>query len=229
MAKNKNTGDENLAKVEGALNKSEQFIENNQQNLTRGFIIVIAIILLIYGYKKYVTEPKNKTAHSEMFKAEYYFSTDSFNLALNGDGQYLGFLDVIDNYGKTEAGNLAHFYTGICYLNMKEFDNAINYLKKFNSEDEIFYSRALGCIGDAYRELKNKEKAIDFYIQAGNYNENNYTSPIYLMQAADILEDQNDFKKALEIYELIKEKYPESQEGSQIDKYIAKAKGLLEK
>ena len=42
MAKNINTGDKNLAKVEGALTKSEQFIEKNQKNLTRIFVITLA-------------------------------------------------------------------------------------------------------------------------------------------------------------------------------------------
>lgn len=228
MAKNINTGDGNLAKVEGALTKSEQFIEKNQKNLTRIFVITLAIIFVIYGYKKYVSEPKNEIAHTEMFKAEYYFSTDSFNLALNGDGQYLGFLDIIDDYGKTGAGNLAYFYTGICYLNLGEFENAIDYLEKFKSDDEIFSSQALGCIGDSYMELGDLENSIDFYIKASNNTENSYTSPIYLMKAAHALEQNNDFEKSLELYQQIKTKYPDSKEGIQIDKYISRAEGLLE-
>src|ERR1044071_2184181 len=81
--------------------------------------VAAAIILIALGwiiYKKYFKEPAEEKAADAMFKAEEYFRNDSLQLALNGDGQNKGFLYILNNYGGTKAGNLAHFYAGICYL-----------------------------------------------------------------------------------------------------------------
>ena len=66
-----------------------------------------------------------------------YFQKDSFNLALNGDGQYLGFIDVADEYSWTKTGKLANYYAGLCYLHLDEYVNAIEYLEDFSSDDII--------------------------------------------------------------------------------------------
>ena len=101
-----------------------------------------------------------------MFMAELYFQKDSFALALNGDEQYEGFLSIADDYGVTKAGNLANYYAGLCYLNLGEFENAIDYFSDFSSNDIILSSLALGCIGDCYAELDDIETALDFYKKA---------------------------------------------------------------
>ena len=90
--------------------------------------------------------PLEEDAQTEMFMAELYFQKDSFALALNGDEQYEGFLSISDDYGLTKAGNLANYYAGLCYLNLGEFENAIDYFSDFSSDDIILSSLALGCI-----------------------------------------------------------------------------------
>ena len=223
MAKKVNKTDQQLANVEQALSKTEQFIETNQKKITYVIGSIVAVIALYFVYQNMYLAPLEEDAQTEMFMAELYFQKDSFALALNGDEQYQGFLSIADDYGLTKAGNLANYYAGLCYLNLGEFENAIDYFSDFSSEDIILSSLALGCIGDCYAELDEIETALDFYKKASKNSENEFTTPRYLMKQARILESQEDFDAAKDIYVRIKENYTESIEAQNIEKYISRS------
>jgi|TARA_B110000240_G_C13487269_1_gene448023 tetratricopeptide (TPR) repeat protein len=224
MAKKSNKTDDQFAQVENALSKTEQYIEDNQNKLMKIVAAVVAVIALFIAYQNLYLEPQALEAQSEMFNAEIYFEKDSFNLALNGDGQYLGFIDIADQYSSTKQGKLANYYAGLSYLYLKDYDNAIDYLNDFKSDDIVLSSLALGSIGDAYLELDDKNKALSYYKKAANNDENSFTTPRYLMKQALILEYNNEYDGALEIYLNIQENFNESRESQNIDKYIYRAK-----
>jgi len=206
--------------VENALSRTEQYIEENQKSLT---IIIIAIVVVVggyLGYKKFYLEPSNREAQASMYVAENYFEQDSFLLALEGDGEEYGFLDIIDEFGITKTANLAHYYAGICYLRTGSFEDAIEYLEQFDAEDIMIASLALGAIGDCYMELGDKEEAAAFYLKAGARKKNSFTSPIFLKKAGMVLEDLQQYDKALKAFNTIKKDYPDTDEGKVIDKYI---------
>jgi len=231
MSKNKKNqaASEQLENVENALSKTEHYIEENQKSLT---IIVFAIAVIVGGYfayQKFYLQPKENDAHAQMFVAEQYFANDSFNLAINGDGNYLGFIDIVDEFSMTKSANLANYYLGISYLKLGQYEDAIEYLKQFESDDEIIAPIAYGAIGDAYLELDKKDDALSFYKKAVYKSENNFTAPLYLMKVAFVNELMGEYKDALEAYEEIESKYSESSEGRQVEKYIAKVKTLIAK
>lgn len=225
MAENKNKT--TLEDVSGALSKSEQFIEDNKKRLTYivGFIVIVVLIYI--GYNKLYIAPMEQEAHSQMFYAEFYFEKDSFRLALEGDGQNLGFLDIIDEYGASTAGNLASYYAGVCYLQMGDFETAIDYLEDFSSNDIMISSMAKGATGDAYLELGEEGKALSNYLDAANDKPNDFTSPVFLLKAAYLYEKKSDYNKALEVYQRIQKEYNKSNEGRKMDKYIARVKELM--
>ena len=156
--------------------------------------------------------------------AENYFEKDSFNLAINGDGNYLGFLDIIDDYGITKSANRAKYYAGVSYLYLGEYEVAIDFLKSFKTDDLLLAPVAAGAQGDALVELGEMDKALKQYKKAYSVSENEFTTPVYMMKAAGLLETMDEPKEALILYELIKAKYPTSAEGTNIDKYIARVK-----
>lgn len=228
MAKKKPGQQDRLQGVESALSKTEQFIEDNQKTLT---IITLVIVLIVVGYlgvKRFIVDPTENEAQSQMFVAEQYFERDSFNLALYGDGNYFGFLDIIDEYRITKAANLAHYYSGVSFLRLGDFETAIEYLKKFESNDHMLAPLTEGALGDAYLELGDKTEALKHYEKAYDMKENEFLNPIYLLKAGQVYEDLGDYQKALVRYERIKSNYPESQEGRNIEKYITRAKGYIE-
>ena len=222
MANKKKTEDQ-FAQVEQALTKTEQYIEDNQKSLMIIIGAIIGVILVFIGYKNLVVKPLEKEAKIEAYMAQLYFQKDSFNLALNGDGQYSGFLDIAEDYSSTNIGNLANYYAGLCFLHTQEFDNSIEYLKNFSSDDIILSSLALGCIGDAYLELGNSKKAEDYYKDAINNSDNAFTAPRFMMKLAMIYEKNKKFSEALSIYKKIKKEYKKSQEATAIDKFISRA------
>lgn len=221
MSKKSKAQHDGFEAVEDALSRTEMYIEENRKSLT---IIILAILVVVggfLGYKKFYLEPKESEAQSEMFMAQKYFEIDSFQLALEGDGQYLGLLDIIDDYVATKSANLANYYAGISYLRLGDFESAIEYLDDFDANDRLIPSIALCTTGDAYVELGDFEKGVSYYEKAAALNENEITTPIYLFKIGLVYEQLDDLKKALDAYQKIKSEYPTSDEARQIDKYIS--------
>jgi tetratricopeptide (TPR) repeat protein len=162
-----------------------------------------------------------------MYQAERYLEMDSLKLALNGDGNYLGFLDIAKSYRLTKSGNLALYSAGICYLHLGQYQDAIDFLNKYSKKDKVIGSLAIGAIGDAYVELGDLNKGITKYIEAADYAMNSFNTPLFLLKAGELYEMNGKQSEALKLYERIEREYPESTEGSTIDKYIARVKLLI--
>lgn len=216
--------------------------QNPIERYQKPLIIVASALLVItlgyVGFNRLYLEPQQKVAAGEMFMAEKYFAKDSFELALMGlpTGQlaFAGFEDVASDYSMTDAGNMAHYYAGICHLHMgsnskvqaekeNHFEEAITYLKKFSSESDVLGPLSLGGIGDAFSELGKYAEAAPYYEKAANASMNEYTAPVYLKKAGIIYEETGQFDKAVAAYKKIKDEYPESEVGTSIDKYISRA------
>jgi len=207
--------------------KLEEIIDKNRKSITYIALGVIGLILGYFIYRNSYLKPLENEAQNEMYMAEIYFANDSFKLALYGDGQYSGFLKIIEDYGSTKAGNLAYYYAGICFLNLNNFEEAISYLKKFKTNDVMLYSTCNGAIGDAYLELGQYEKAINYYKKAAYKYPNQLTSPFYLMKLSFAYEKLGEWENALETYEYIKKNYSKTSEGRKVDKYISRAKFMI--
>ena len=221
--------EERIGAVEEVFSKSEQFIEKYQKIILIVIGVIVVIVLGFFGFKRFYLAPREKEAQSQMFMAEKYFELDSLNKALNGDGQYLGFLSIIEDYSMTKSANLSHYYAGICFLKMGKYDQALEHLDKFSSDDNIIGPMAKGAMGDAYMELKQVDKAVDLYMDAADMRKNDFTTPLFFMKAAMAYEELGKLDKSLEIYKRIKEEYPRSNEGREIDKYISYTESLLKK
>ena len=194
------------------------------------YVLLAAILVVggIFAYRNYVVEPKEKQATEAMFHAEEYFRLDSTRLALNGDNINAGFLKVMSKYSGTKAANLAGFYAGSCYLKMGDFNNAVKYLKDFSTPVKLLQVRAYGLLGDAYSEQNKKEEAAEQYKKAGTYFEKDeLLSPEYLFRSGYLYESMGKTQDAIAMYKIIKDKYPNTQRGGEIDKYLARL-GVLQ-
>ena len=191
-------------------------------------IMVISTILILgiggwYAYQNFFVKPKEARAADAMFKAESYYRLDSLNLALNGDGQYDGFLRVISKYGGTKAAKLAHFYAGDIYIRMNDNENAIKHLKKFKGSSKPLQARAYKLLGDAYGDQGKNSDALSYYKKAARHFEKDADNASeYLFMAAyfadRVVKDQ---KEAIALYKEIKEKFPKSQQAFDADSYLA--------
>jgi len=224
MAQSKKTQDhteETFEAVEEALSKSEQIIEEHQKSILTVIGVIVLIVVTYFVFDKYYLQPQEVEAQIEIAAAEGYFAQDSLRLALEGDAAHLGFLDIIDDYGMTKSANLAHYYAGICYLKLGEYEKAIDYLKGFSADDLVVAPMAMGAIGDAYMELGSTDKAINYYLDAANQKVNDFTSPMFLQKAAWAYESKGDYSKAISIHKRIEKEFANSNEGREAKKYIA--------
>ena len=219
-------GEERLENVEEALSKTELWIENNQKTL---WIILIALLVIafgIYGVTKY-KQKRDKAASSLIYKAQDHFNKEEYDVALNGDGNNLGFLDIVNTYGSTKTGKLAAYYAGISYMKQGNYQDAIEYLKKYTNNDQVLAPLALGAIGDCYMELDDLHSAAQYYGKAARKNPNDFTSPLFLTKEGNTYEILGEYNKALDAYKTLKKDYPLSNEAFEISKNIANVEEKL--
>ena len=209
-----------------SINKAEKYVKDNKRSLTIIGGAAAAILLAYFGYQQFIVSPQEENAQKEMYVAERYFGQDSTNLAIKGDGSFPGFADIVDNYGSSNSGNLAKYYLGMSYLKKGDYDNAIKYLSKYDAEDDITGALALGGIASAHLEKNEIDDALTYYKKAADWDENNFTRPLFLMKTAMVYEMQKNYKDALSIYQQIKKDYPMSTEAREVDKYIGRAEAL---
>ena len=207
-------------KINQTVSKTEQLYNENKAAFWGVIIGVIALGLIILAYQQFIAKPKMAEAQEQMYPAEAAFRAGNFEAALNGDGNTLGFAEVINEYG-SKAGKAAYLYAGICELQTKNYSEAVNYLKKYTGKDEILSARAASCMGDAYVGLGDYKAALAQFEKAAGIADNAFTAG-YLLKAAVVCEELGQKDKALSIYKQIKDKYPQSIEGYDVDKYIGR-------
>jgi tetratricopeptide (TPR) repeat protein len=183
-----------------------------------------ALILVVGGYFgwRYYIDSQDEQAQREMFQAVRYFEADSLNLALDGDGNNLGFKQIVEDYGMTPAGNLANFYAGAICLKQGKYPLAIVYLDDFKADDQLVQARAYSLIGDAYMEQKKYEEAATYYDKAANYKPNKFFTPTYLMKAGLAFEKSNQKEKAIKAYQRVIDEYWESTDYQNARKFKAR-------
>ena len=223
MAEQKNQNEH--LNVEDALTQSEAFLIKYKNAIIGGVVAVIIIVAGFIMYKNLYAEPREEKAQAALFKGQEYFEQDAFEQALNGDSiGYTGFLKVADDYGGTKAANLAKAYAGICYAQLGKYEEAVKMLDSFNGKDQMVAPAILGAAGNCYAQLGQLDKAASTLLSAADKADNNTLSPIFLIQAGEILVKQGKYDDAVNAYTKIKDKYFQSYQAMDIDKYIEQAK-----
>jgi tetratricopeptide (TPR) repeat protein len=222
-----------LNTLEETASKSEKWIEQNSKPLFSALIAVVVIFLAYLGYTKYISKPNEIEASNELaFPRKYYDQASTagsgidslLTLGLEGvDGKY-GFLDIADSFSGTNAGNLANYYAGVSYLEMKQYDKAIEYLEKFNSNDEMLGPVTLGAVGDAFADINQPEQALEYYEKAANKKDNDFTSPLFLYKAGMTAMELEKFDKAESLFTKIQQNYSKSDQGRDVAKFVNAAK-----
>ncbi|WP_293944216.1 MULTISPECIES: tetratricopeptide repeat protein [unclassified Sphingobacterium] len=223
MSKNTNNTNQGLKPSKGS------FFQDNQKSVA--FILggIVVLILLYFGYEKLYLQPRAEEASNRMYKAEQLVTIDSLqNKAIMGDGAFLGFKQIADEYSNTKSANIANAYLGGLYLRQGKYDDAVKALEKYSpTGSQILDPLVIGLTGDAYSELKDYKKAADYYKQASEKSSNSYTTPLFLKKLGLVYEAQNDYKSAETAYKKIKTDFPESQEASTIDGLLGRVQAHL--
>ncbi len=210
--------------IEQALTRTERFIENNSKIISYVILGIVLVVVAYIGVNRFYINPLEEEAADQMFMAERFFERDSFNLSLNGYGTYPGFLQITEDYGITKSANLATYYSGICFLQLDDYESAIEYLEDFKTDDVLIGSAKYSALGDAYVELGEYEKAIREYQKGISSYINSFSTPTLLKKTGLVQEELKDFEEAVETYQRISREFPDSQEARDIQKYISRAR-----
>ena len=210
--------------------RTQEFWSKYSKPLTIGLIAIVVLVGGYLAYNSFIKEPNEQKAEEAVFRAEEYFRMDSLDKALNGDGISQGFLRIISKYDGTDAGNRAHYFAGAIYLKKGDFKNAIKHLEDFNTGVDQLQAKKLSLLGDAHSELgfssnnnSEKETAAKLYLEAAStFPKDDINASEYLFRAGYLYESLGNNADAIAAYKQIKEKYPLSDHGRGIDKYLAR-------
>lgn len=211
-----------LEQIGDSLTKVERFVEDNKKTVLYVVAVIVLLICGFFAYKKLYLEKQQNKALSEMWAAEAQFRADSFNIALYGNDNVTGFEDIINEYGRTKAGNTCKYYAGVCALRLGKYEEAVDYLESFSTDDPILEPLSIGLLADAYSELGEYGKAVKKYEKAASVADNELISPRFLLKAGLHYEKLGDYASALKAYTKIQKDFNGAPEANSIEKYITR-------
>ena len=218
--------------LDSSAGRAEAWVARNQNYILSTIVLIVVIVLGYLAYMNFVAKPLNEESTNAMAQAQAYFKEamedptlqDSlFTLALEGDGIAMGFVEIIENYGSSDAAQLAKYNAGMISLQQGDFEQAISYLDDFSTVDPILGALALGGIGDAFAELNQLEDALEYYQKAASFSENDLTTPRFLLKGAQVALAVNENNKAVNLLEKLKEKYKSAPEAIKVEVLLAQA------
>lgn len=207
--------------IEEALTSSERFIEKNQKKILTALLAIVVVVGGFIAYNYLYKNPRNERAQAAIYKGERFFQNQEDSVALFGNGNdYIGFEKIIKDFSGTKTADLACAYAGICYSRLGNNEKALEYLRKFSGGDLLITPAIEGAIGDVYMNMGNIDKAVSHFNSAAQKANDQMLSPIYYNKAGTAYLSAQNYDKALEIFRMIREKYLNSPQGQEADKYI---------
>ena len=211
------------------LSKTDQFIDKYLKQILIGLGVIVLIVVGVIALRHFYLIPKAQNAENALFPCQESFANQQWEIALNGDDvDCIGFLGVIEDFGGTPSANLAKAYAGLCQYQLGDYEEALKTLKSYKGKDRLFAAQVIGAMGDCEVNLENVKEGISHFRKAANHANSSLLSPIYLRKAANAYESLDDYKSALEMYTAIQTKFPQSQEAATVEKYIERAKKMMQ-
>ena len=205
------------------LDKITVWYENNKKTISTATTVALVIVLGYFAYTKLYKGPAEEKASAAMYYSQLYFSVDSLQGAMNGDGgKNLGFIKIAKKYDGTAAGNLAHYYCGIGYLKTGDYRNAVNEFKKFDGKGTMLGAMAYGLLGESYVELGDKTQGIENFKKATADKGDILVTPMFLYQLGMAYESNGNHAEAIEAFKRIRDDYPRSMQARDMDKELTR-------
>lgn len=204
--------------------KVQTFYEENRNSILISAIAAILVIGGAIGYY-YYSQSQERKAQQLMGYAEDYFLTGDFQKALEGSEEEftVGFEQIINNYSRTDAANLARYYAAVSEYNLGNTEEALSHMQDYEVPEGIMGVAPLSFHAVLLTELQRHEEAAEMYVKAANWDKNESTTPYNLLEAAYAYRDAGNRQTAREIANRILEEYPNSSQAPQAEKL----KGLL--
>jgi len=203
--------------------KAQEFFYENRTLVYGVAAGLIVVLLAIAGYA-WLQSQKAVEAQEQLGGIVTVYEKGEYRAALDGTGEHLGLLAIADEYGGTDAGNLARFYAADALFRLGEYDQALEFFQAYDKGEDIVGASALAGEATIHEIKGDHALAGNLYRQAAGQFENEMTSPQYLMAAGRAYEQAGQYDNAGTAYQTIQDSYPESTEAQNIDFYLARVR-----
>ena len=185
--------------------KATNFYETHKKNIgmALGAVVVLAIGTFAFIQNR---NSKNEDAATKLGSVYSYYDNNQYQIAIDGvpERKITGLKSIVDEYGGTNAGNLARFYLANTYFQLGRYDEALSNFEDFSAKEQYLVVSRLTGIAGCYEAKGEYEKA------AENYEKAAVSYPKDVDAAANLNNAANDFMlagnkdRALDLFKKIK-------------------------
>lgn len=195
---------------------------DRQRKLVYGIIAgIVVVVLLVVGYVLYQNRQQERAVELLGSVVQLY-EQGQYNEALNGVEGTTGLLEIADDFGGTDAGNLAAFYAADALFRLGEYDRSLEYFRAYDPDKSLIGASAIAGQAAIYEIKGDYKRAGDLYRRAALFFENELRSPEYLLQAGRAYEQAGAYGDAQKAYDEIVDRFPDSSVAQGIDFHLAR-------
>lgn len=181
------------------------YIRNKTKYIAMGAVVLVVVVGIVLGLKAI----KNQNLKKESEKLGQILQIGS---ELRQNPERLNELEELAGSGK--FSRVAYLELASYWFYKEDYDKVLDYLDEMpEGTKDIFYYQAQNLLAETYFQKKEYDKAFDIYEQIEKENPKQYTLDLVLFKKAEILEEQGDTEKALEIYRRLQEDYAQTYYG----------------
>lgn len=188
----------------------ERFTDYIEENKTRFYVIVTAIVLaVVIAVGIYFYWNNYQTSAIELYaKAEDNLIRNNEKPEATKDILPM-FKEIINKYPHSWSAKMARYHMGNIYYNIGDIDNAItsykDYISATTADNAGIRFLTLTSLGYCYETKKDFKTALSYFEQAQKTNNTGFEAIGY-RNIARAYEEMNDTKKALENYQIALQK-----------------------
>jgi len=202
--------------------KLTSFYEENKRAIS---IAVTAVVIAVFAVVIYVknradNNEKAITALGSIFET---YDAGRFQTAVDGipEKNIMGLKAIVDNYGNSEAGDLARFYLAGAYAHLGKYDEALKDYEDFSPTGELLAVARLSGIGSCQESRGMFREAAVSFEKAGTQYPKDVSAAENLTNAARDFGQAGDKDKAIDLYRRVKKNYPNTAFARDADRFIA--------
>ncbi|MEW5807500.1 MAG: tetratricopeptide repeat protein [Acidobacteriota bacterium] len=207
-----------------AVTRASMYVEGNWKPIAYGAGIVAIIAILAYlivFYSGYRDERASEIFNKGLQKlhapvnpgpdAKLPASALRFPTEEEKNREALKSFDtVVNSYGRSKSASIALYYSGLCHMNLGNYDEAISRLEKFIKKETglLLIDLAKSSLARSYFLKKDFETSARIWKELTEDNQTLYPKADALLNLAKSMEFQGKVLEAKEIYRRIAMEFP---------------------
>lgn len=193
------------------------------QRVAQGIGVAFLMLLLAIPGYIYYHQQQEQEANERLGQILSVYDQGNYQQALDGTGNRAGLLTIADDYGGTDAGNLAAFYAANSLYQLEEYDRALEYFQQYEKDEDFLGASAYAAQATIQENKGAFERAGELYRQAASQYSNKLTAPRFLLSAGQAYEEAGQYDAAVEAYQRIQDEYPDSDQAGEAERFMARA------